>query len=372
MSGEIGEIRGDLVIGADLKGLDAGESALKGLQAGSDSASKSIGGLGQAATDSAQKTVDMVGATQALAEGVGRAAAAVGDAVVAAADYNVAITNIGTLSSETNARLGEYEQGILSVSAALGQDATNSAKAAYDALSSGIEAGKAVEFLGVAGKAATAGLTTMDSAGKALTVTLNSFNLSADQATAVSDAMFAAANVGVTTFDELAGSFGGVASIASASGADYKETLAVLAQITTKGVGTSEAVTQMKAAFTALSKPTEDVKASLEAAGFASAEAAIKSKGLAFVLDLVRQTSVDTGKPLIELVGSTDERRRPSPMQRRRHGRHGRRGVGRPSLRAPSPAVRPDGSIPRCPVAERRLGIPRGSPVQHRLVTEDG
>lgn len=306
MSGGIGEIRGDLVIGADLKGLDAGESALKGLQAGSDSASKSIGGLGQAAQDSVQKTVDMSSATQALAEGIGRAAAAVGDAVVAAADYNVAITNIGTLSSETNARLGEYEQGILSVSAALGQDATNSAKAAYDALSSGIEAGKAVEFLGVAGKAATAGLTTMDSAGKALTVTLNSFNLSADQATAVSDAMFAAANVGVTTFDELAGSFGGVASIASASGADYKETLAVLAQITTKGVGTSEAVTQMKAAFTALSKPTEDVKASLQAAGFASAEAAIKSKGLAFVLDLVRQTSVDTGKPLIELVGSTE------------------------------------------------------------------
>lgn len=306
MSGEIGEIRGDLVIGADLKGLDAGESALKGLQAGSDAASKSIGGLGQAANESVQKTVDMSNATATLAEGIGRAAAAVGDAVVAAADYNVAITNIGTLSSETNARLGEYEQGILSVSAALGQDATNSAKAAYDALSSGIEAGKAVEFLGVAGKAATAGLTTMDSAGKALTVTLNSFNLSADQATAVSDAMFAAANVGVTTFDELAGSFGGVASIASASGADYKETLAVLAQITTKGVGTSEAVTQMKAAFTALSKPTAVVKDALQQAGFASAEAAIKSKGLAFVLNLVKQASVDSGKPLIELVGSTE------------------------------------------------------------------
>lgn len=306
MSGEIGEIRGDLVIGADLKGLDAGESALKGLQAGSDAASKSIGGLGQAANESVQKTVDMSNATATLAEGIGRAAAAVGDAVVAAADYNVAITNIGTLSSETNARLGEYEQGILSVSAALGQDATNSAKAAYDALSSGIEAGKAVEFLGVAGKAATAGLTTMDSAGKALTVTLNSFNLSADQATAVSDAMFAAANVGVTTFDELAGSFGGVASIASASGADYKETLAVLAQITTKGVGTSEAVTQMKAAFTALSKPTAVVKDALQQAGFASAEAAIKQKGLAFVLNLVKQASVDSGKPLIELVGSTE------------------------------------------------------------------
>lgn len=305
MAGGI-EVRGDLVIGADLKGLDAGESALKGLQGSSDSASKSIEGFGASSNKGVQATVDLSNAAGQLAEGVGRAAAAVGDAVVAAADYNLAITNIGTLSSETNARLGEYEQGILSVSAALGQDATNSAKAAYDALSSGVQAGDAVAFLGVAGKAATAGLSSMDVAGKALTVTLNSFNLNASETTAVSDAMFAAANVGVTTFDELAQSFGGVASIASASGAGYKETLAVLAQITTKGVGTSEAVTQMKAAFTALSKPTEDVKASLEAAGFASAEAAIKQKGLAFVLNLVKQTSIDTGKPLIELVGSTE------------------------------------------------------------------
>jgi TP901 family phage tail tape measure protein len=306
MSGGIGEIRGDLIIGADLKGLDAGEAGLKGFQATADATAKSIGGMGSASAGGVQATVDLGNAAGQLADGIGRVAAVVGDAVVAAADYNLAVTNIGTLSSETNARLGEYEQGILSVSAALGQDATNSAKAAYDALSSGVEAGDAVAFLGVAGKAATAGLSSMDVAGKALTVTLNSFNLNASETTAVSDAMFQAANVGVTTFDELAQSFGGVASIANASGAGYKETLAVLAQITTKGVGTSEAVTQMKAAFTALSKPTEDVKASLQAAGFASAEAAIKSKGLAFVLDLVRQTSIDTGKPLIELVGSSE------------------------------------------------------------------
>ncbi len=307
MSGGIGDIQGTLVIGSDLKGLDAAADSLKGLQASIDKLTAAMEqSSNKQPVPKPQATVDLTEATKQLADGFLTAGAAILDVTNKAAGYDQAITNIGTLSSETNARLGEYKQGILDVSAALGQDATNSARAAYDALSSGIEAGKAVEFLGVAGQAATAGLTTMDSAGKALTVTLNSFNLSADQATSVSDAMFAAANVGVTTFDELAGSFGGVASIAAASGADYKETLAVLAQITTKGVGTSEAVTQMKAAFTALSKPTADVKASLQAAGFASAEAAIKQKGLAFVLDLVRQTSVDTGKPLIELVGSTE------------------------------------------------------------------
>lgn len=244
--------------------------------------------------------------TKAVAGAVTAIVAALGVATAAAAEYNQAITLISTLSSETAGRFDEYKEGILRVSQAMGQDAVAGARAAYDALSSGVAADQAVQFLETASKAATAGVTSVDSAGKALTVTMNSFNLTAADATNVSDAMFAAANVGVTTFDELAASFGGVASIASASGASYQDTLAALAQITTKGAGTSEAVTQLKATFTSLSKPAQEVSDALKAQGFASADAAIKAKGLQFVLETVRQVSVDTGKPLVSLVGSTE------------------------------------------------------------------
>lgn len=244
--------------------------------------------------------------TKGISTAVTAVVAALGIATAAASEYGQAVTLISTLSGETAARFDEYKAGILDVSQALGQDAVAAARAAYDALSSGVSADSAVQFLETASKAATAGVTSVDSAGKALTVTMNSFNLSASEATDVSDAMFAAANVGVTTFDELASSFGGVASIAAASGASYQDTLAALAQITTKGAGTSEAVTQLKATFTALSKPAQEVSDALAAQGFASADAAIKSKGLQFVLETVRQVSLDTGKPLISLVGSTE------------------------------------------------------------------
>lgn len=244
--------------------------------------------------------------TKGIAAAVTGVVAALAVATNAAAEYNQAVTLISTLSTDTAARFDEYREGILSVSQALGQDAVAGARAAYDALSSGVPAENAIGFLEIAAKAATAGVTSIDSAGKALTVTMNSFNLAAGDVTDVSDAMFAAANVGVTTFDELAASFGGVASIAAASGAGYKETLAALAQITTKGAGTSEAVTQLKATFTSLSKPAESVTAALQEQGFASAEAAIKSKGLQFVLETVRQVSLDTNTPLIQLVGSTE------------------------------------------------------------------
>ncbi|MCE7938180.1 MAG: phage tail tape measure protein, partial [Chloroflexi bacterium CFX6] len=386
MSDDIGQIRGTVVVGSDLKGLDSAEAAFKDLERAAAQAESQLGdlaidvdlsslngaraaiedvssaaaGLGDGLSGASLEidTSSLEGAAAAIddtavaAEGVvddlasvGDAAAdagagmsrlddggakaaaglgqlsdrtvkvataitavtaAIGVATAQAAEYQQAVTLISTLSSDTAARFDEYKTGILEVSQALGQDAVAGAKAAYDALSSGVSADAAVGFLESASKAATAGVTSVDVAGKALTVTLNSYNLKASETTAVSDAMFAAANVGVTTFDELAASFGGVAGIAASSGASYQETLGALAQITTKGISTSDAVTQLKNTFVALSKPNALVAEALQAQGFASAEAAIKAKGLQHVMETIRQVSTDTGKPLIELVGSVE------------------------------------------------------------------
>lgn len=273
-------------------GLSSVETAATGA---GDGGARAAAGLGQLS----DRSVKAAGAITAIA-------LALGVATAAASEYQQSITLISTLSSETAARFDEYKAGILDVSQALGQDAVAAARAAYDALSSGVSADAAISFLESASKAATAGVTSVDVAGKALTVTLNSFNLKASETTNVSDAMFAAANVGVTTFDELAASFGGVAGIAASSGASYQETLGALAQITTKGKSTSEAVTQLKATFTALAKPNALVAEALQKQGFASADAAIKAKGLQHVLETVRQVSVDTGQPLINLVGSVE------------------------------------------------------------------
>lgn len=291
----------DDLVAAEKQLAQAGKAGAEAQQSLSGAQKAAIGlGVGLAGVGQAARGIEAIqgaiaGVTQTL-----------GDAANRASEYDQAVTFISTLSGEAAAKQDEFHAGILKVSQALGQDAVAGARAAYDAISSGVSADDALSFLETSSKAATAGLSSVDTAGKALTVTLNSFNLKADETTAVSDALFAAANVGVTTFDELASSFGGTASLAAASGASYKETLAALAQITTKGASTSEAVTQLKATFTALSKPSEEVSAALEKQGFTSTKAAIEAKGLQFVLELVRETSEKTGTPLIELVGSTE------------------------------------------------------------------
>lgn len=296
----------DLVAAIQKHGVGSNEAtvATKALVAAEQDHAKAAAAVADSTNQAAAGLGQFSDRTKAVAGGVTAIVAALGVATAAAAEYNQAVTLISTLSGETAARFEEYRTGILSVSQAMGQDAVAGARAAYDALSSGVAADQAVQFLETASKAATAGVTSVDSAGKALTVTMNSFNLTAADTTDVSDAMFAAANVGVTTFDELASSFGGVASIAASSGANYKETLASLAQITTKGASTSQAVTQLKAVFVALSNPM--VNAALQARGFADGADAVKKIGLQGVMEAIAEEAKATGTPLIQMVGSSE------------------------------------------------------------------
>lgn len=307
MAGEgIGNVESTIVIGLDDSGAKAAESSFTSLGKTADTTQSRFAGL---ATGVAQGTANFghfAQGAQAVGSIVSTIGGALGAATSQAAEYSQSIALISTLSSDAAGRSDEYREGILRVSSALGQDAVTSARAAYDAISSGIDPSQAIAFLETTSKAATAGITSVDLAGKAMTVTLNSFNLEATEATAVSDAMFATANVGVTTFDELASSFGNVAGVAAASKVSYQETLGLLGQITTKGLSTGQATTALRAALTSLSKPSKAVTAALKEQGFASVQAAIESEGLHNVLKTVRQVSEDTGIPLIKLVGSVE------------------------------------------------------------------
>lgn len=65
-------------------------------------------------------------------------------------------------------------------------------------------------------------------------------------------------NLGKTTFGELAGSIGQVAPTANAAGVSIDDLLASVASLTANGIGTSEAMTGIKAALSNIIKPTSD------------------------------------------------------------------------------------------------------------------
>ena len=93
---------------------------------------------------------------------------------------------LGIRSMEVQAQLRDQ---VLQLPPALGSS-TDLAKGLYQTLSSGIEPGKAVEFVGVAATLATTGLASMDTTVEALTKTMHAYQIPTERANEVSEILF--------------------------------------------------------------------------------------------------------------------------------------------------------------------------------------
>lgn len=245
----------------------------------------------------------------ALAGGLAVAGAAVagglGAAISSASEFTAKMAEVKSLGLSDQA-FAPLTQGVSNLAAEMGLNATDATKALYDAISAGQDPAHALEFLATAGKAAVAGITDMSSAGGALSVVMNSFGPSVGSASHVADVLFQTVKQGVTTFPELASSIGNVSGLAASMGVSFEESASSIAQITTKGQTTAGAVTQLRAAMTALSAGGKDMTDVLSAMGFSSGKAAIQALGLQGTFEGVRAKADQMGVPLAKVFGSVE------------------------------------------------------------------
>ena len=152
-----------------------------------------------------------------------------------------------------------------------GKDQQNVIKTLYDGISAGVKPTKKAvkEFLTATGKMAIAGATDMKTAGDALTTVQNAFKKKGVVIgfKEISNCMFGAIKAGKTTARELSASIGNVATMAAATGTSIEEMFGSIATITSKGVDTASATTQINAMLTALIKPTKDASKAFEKLG---------------------------------------------------------------------------------------------------------
>jgi hypothetical protein len=118
--------------------------------------------------------------------------------------------------------------------------------------------------------------------------------------------MFAAVKGGKTTFEELSASMFNVAPAAAAAGISFDEVNAAIATMTSAGVPTAQATTQIRAAMVGLQKPSEELDAIFQSLGYNSAQTAIEEEGLAFALDAVKDASGGSNGELQTLLGSVE------------------------------------------------------------------
>ena len=259
-----------------------------------------LSGIGSIASSAAKTAITAIAGISTALAGVATAA------VKAGAEYETSLAKVGTIADTSVKSLSDLSGDILKLSNDTGEGAAGLNEALYSAISAGADTGHAVDLVAVAVKAARGGFTDTETAVDGLTSALNAYGMETADAQGLANKFLVTQNLGKTTFGQLAGSIGTVAPTANAAGVSVEELLASVAALTANGIGTSEAMTGMKAALSNVIKPTSEASKLAEQLGIDFSAASLQTKGWAgFLADLQEKTGGNTDQ-MATLFGSVE------------------------------------------------------------------
>lgn len=275
--------------------------------------SKYQAGIGQAKAS----TTGFGDATKAVLTGIVVAGfAAAGAAAVQFANQSIAeFKNFESSMSEvftllpglSSVAMGAMQDDVLAFAASTGRVSDEVVPALYQALSAGIPAENVFDFLQLASDAALGGVTTLEVAVDGITSAVNAYGSETLAAKDASDLMFAAVLGGKTTFEELASSLFNVLPVAASLGVEFGNVTAALATMTSAGVPTSVATTQLRQLLVELSQAGGDAAQKFEQMAGVSFPAFIAAGGnLQQALQMMEQAAANSGVRLSDLFGSVE------------------------------------------------------------------
>lgn len=150
-------------------------------------------------------------------------AAAVGATVKVYADFEQQMANVSTMVDDVGAHMDRFKKQIREMSVAFGASTATLSDGLYQILSAQVPASEAMEVLRASTTAATAGMTDVETASRAIIRVMRAYGKSASDAAGISDLMFKVVKEGIITFESLAENIGKVAPTAKAAGLSMSE-----------------------------------------------------------------------------------------------------------------------------------------------------
>jgi TP901 family phage tail tape measure protein len=234
----------------------------------------------------------------------GAIAGGLGMAMGAAVGLDTSMRNIQSISKMTDAEIKTLSGDVLGLAKSgesAGQSAGSMASALYDIYSSGFKGAGAMDLLKSSAEAASAGLTTTETSTKAIAAALNAYGQESYSAKAASDIFFQTVNLGVLTFDELAGTVGDIMGTAAAGKVPLEDLGAALAVLTRRGISASESGTAINQTMLSIIKPSAGATEAAKALGIEFNAQALSSKGLAGVMQDVATATGGNIETMTEL-----------------------------------------------------------------------
>ena len=220
--------------------------------------------------------------------------ATIGTAIVLAvkhlAKFDESMRNVNALVRDSEVVFQKASQRVRDLAKEFGRSEIDVARAEYQIVSATfLEAAERADVLTAAIRAGRAGLSTTTDASRLLTSTLNAYAMQASEVHDVSDVMFKTVERGQTTFSELTQHMQSVIASAAALGVPLGELGAALATLTKSGFDTARSTVSLNRALQAFLKPGKEMTQFIAEMGFESGETLIKTKGLAFALQLIEK-----------------------------------------------------------------------------------
>lgn len=221
--------------------------------------------------------------------------------------FDEAFAETSTLIQGTTSELKLLEDGSKSLANLYGTSAIAQVQAYYQAISAGADGvAGATDVLNAANRLAIGGITDVSTGVDALTTAVNAYGPSVLNASDASDAMFVAMKAGKTTIGELSASLGNIIPIAASVGVEFDEVVGGIAALTTQGLTTAAATTQLRQVIASVIRPTQEAKDAAAALNLQFDAQALASKGLADFLEDVIEKTGGSSDEMAKLFGSVE------------------------------------------------------------------
>lgn len=241
--------------------------------------------------------------TQLVIKGLRIAEQSLLDATKRAAEFQVKLADIRTISDGTFGSIEQIGSAVEKLSIQLGTDQLEVARGLYEALGNQIGGTQAelLDFERVVGQFSVATLTDFQESNALLSTILNGLQIDISRTEEVASKLNKTIDLGAITGQQLASELGRGIPQAQLLGVSLEEVLASMATLTRNGLSAAESMTRLIGVMTGLQKPSEQLKTIFRNLGVDTGEQLVGALGLAGALDAVTQEARRLNVPLAQV-----------------------------------------------------------------------
>ena len=228
----------------------------------------------------------------------------IGDGINKFREFQTRIIEVATImDKDWKESIIGLREGVESLALQFGKDTSDISKGLYDILSAAFDAKQAIGLLGTATKAAIAGLSGIRESVDIFTTVLNSYGMSAFEASRVSDMLFQSVIRGKFQFEDLNHALGYVVPIAAQAGISFQELMAALSTVTRHGLHLDMTARGLALAIQNIINPSEQAKEAAEKYGIALDGVTLRVKGLRGFFEELNEKTKEFGNSILnELI----------------------------------------------------------------------